>query len=94
MKITIRFDYGTGPQEVRVTPGVVIYWERKTNSKVSKLESVGLGISDLALMAHEQLRRNGTVVPTLDKFENELLDIEIVDTTEPDPFPKAALEDQ
>lgn len=91
MEITITVDWGEGPQTVTTTPGAIIEWERKTKQKLTKVDQVGLGLEDIAFMAHASLRRQGTVVPPFDKFCDQLVDVTVGEDTS-DPFPKAASE--
>jgi hypothetical protein len=90
MQLTIKIDWGEGPHEVTTKPSAIITWERKFKTKIGKIESTGLGIEDLAFMAHVALRQEGTTVPDFEKFIENLTEIEVLSETEASPFPKEA----
>ena len=92
MELTITVDWGEGPHTIKTTPGSIIEWEKKTKQKITKIEENGLGLEDLAFMAHVALRRSGTVVPPFDKFCDNLVQINVGDETS-GPFPDTASAD-
>ena len=91
MEITITVDWGEGPHTIVTTPGAIIEWERKTKQKLTKVDQIGLGLEDIAFMAHSSLRRKGIVVPPFDKFCDSLVDVTLGEDVA-DPFPKGASE--
>lgn len=90
MELTITIDWGEGPTTVTTTPGAIIEWERKTKQKLTKIEEVGLGMEDIAFLAHASLRRAGHVVPDFTKFCDNLKDITLGDGEDISPFPDKA----
>ena len=68
MKLTLRVDQGDGPIEVTTNLFTIVAWERRFKTKASKIAE-GIGMEDLAFMAHTALQQNGVVVPVvLDDF--------------------------
>jgi hypothetical protein len=94
MELTITVDWGEGPHTVRTTPGAIIEWERKTKQKLTNIERVGLGLEDVAFLAHASLRRSGTVVPDFNKFCDALIDITMGDDEPSAPFQEAVSEEK
>jgi len=89
MKLTLRVDQGDGPIEVSTNLFTIVAWERKFKTKASKIGD-GIGMEDLAFMAHTALQQNGVVVPVvLDDFIKKLLLLEVVDTEADTPFAEA-----
>ncbi len=86
MKLTLRVDQGDGPIEVTTNLFTIVAWERKFKTKASKIGD-GIGMEDLAYMAHQALQQNGVVVPiVLDDFIKKLLVLEVVDTEDENPI--------
>lgn len=76
MKITVKVDYGHGPQVVTASPLAIIGWEKENRTKISNLASNGIGVTDLAELAYRQLKLEGKVTVSLEEFERELVDID------------------
>ena len=89
MKLTLRVDQGDGPIEVSTNLYTIVAWERRFKTKASNIAN-GIGMEDLAFMAHTALQQNGIVVPVvLDDFIKKLLLLEVVDTEADIPFGEA-----
>jgi len=89
MKLTLRVDQGDGPIEVSTNLFTIVAWERKFKTKASNIAN-GIGMEDLAFMAHTALQQNSVVVPVvLDDFIKKLLLLEVVDTEADTPFAEA-----
>lgn len=89
MKLTLRVDQGDGPIEVSTNLFTIVAWERKFKTKASNIAN-GIGMEDLAFMAHQALQQNGVVVPVvMDDFIKKLLLLEVVDTEADTPFAEA-----
>ena len=89
MKLTLRVDQGDGPIEVSTNLFTIVAWERKFKTKASNIAN-GIGMEDLAFMAHTALQQNSVVVPVvLDDFIKKLLLLEVVDTEADTPFVEA-----
>jgi len=85
MKLTLRVDQGDGPIEVSTNLFTIVAWERRFKTKASKIGE-GIGMEDLAFMAHTALQQNGVVVPVvLDDFIRKLLILEVIDTEDENP---------
>lgn len=86
MKLTLRVDQGDGPVEVSTNLFTIVAWERRFKTKASKI-SDGIGMEDLAFMAHQALQQNNIVVPVvLDDFIKKLVLLEVIDTETDTPF--------
>ena len=86
MKLTLRVDQGDGPVEVSTNLFTIVAWERRFKTKASKIAD-GIGMEDLAFMAHQALQQNNIVVPVvLDDFIKKLIVLEVVDTETDTPF--------
>lgn len=89
MQLTLRVDQGDGPVEVSTNLFTIVAWERRFKTKASKIAD-GIGMEDLAFMAHQALQQNGIVVPVvLDDFIKKLIVLEVVDTEADTPFAEA-----
>jgi hypothetical protein len=89
MKLTLRVDQGDGPVEVSTNLFTIVAWERKFKTKASKIAD-GIGMEDLAFMAHQALQQNNIVVPVvLDDFIKKLVLLEVIDTEPDSPFVEA-----
>ena len=85
MKLTLRVDQGDGPMEITTNLFTIVAWERRFKTKASKI-SEGIGMEDLAFMAHTALQQNGIVVPVvLDDFIKKIVVLEVVDTEPENP---------
>lgn len=86
MQLTLRVDQGDGPVEVSTNLFTIVAWERRFKTKASKIGE-GIGMEDLAFMAHQALQQNGIVVPVvLDDFIKKLIVLEVVDSGPDTPF--------
>lgn len=85
MKLTLRVDQGDGPMEITTNLFTIVAWERRFKTKASKI-SEGIGMEDLAFMAHTALQQNSVVVPVvLDDFIKKITLLEVVDTEPENP---------
>jgi len=85
MKLTLRVDQGDGPMEITTNLFTIVAWERRFKTKASKIAD-GIGMEDLAFMAHTALQQNGVVVPVvLDDFIKKIVLLEVVDTEPENP---------
>jgi hypothetical protein len=86
MKLTLRVDQGDGPIDISTNLFTIVAWERKFKTKASKIGD-GIGMEDLAFMAHTALQQNGVVVPVvLDDFIKRLTQLEVIDTESENPI--------
>jgi len=89
MKLTLRVDQGDGPMEVTTNLFTIVAWERRFKTKASNIAN-GIGLEDLAFLAHTALQQNGTVVPiVLDDFIRKVILLEVVDDVPENPTDKA-----
>jgi hypothetical protein len=89
MKLTLRVDQGDGPMEVTTNLFTIVAWERKYKTKASNIAN-GIGMEDLAFLAHTALQQNGTVVPVvLDDFIKKIVMLEVVDNEAENPTVEA-----
>lgn len=78
MKLKLRIDMGEGPFEVETNLWVMTQWERKFKRKISDLGN-GVGIEDLAFMAHIACQGEGITVPIVfDDFIKKLVAIDVL----------------
>ena len=85
MQLTLKVDQGEGPVEVSTNLFTIVSWERKFKRKASDMSN-GIGIEDLAYLAHQACQQHGVVVPVvLDDFIKKLVVLEVVnqDTDRP-----------
>ena len=86
MQLTLRVDQGDGPVEVSTNLFTIVAWERRFKTKASKIAD-GIGMEDLAFMAHTALMQNGVVCPVvLDDFIKKLIVLEVIDSGQDIPF--------
>ena len=89
MKLTLRVDQGDGPIEVTTNLYTIVAWERKYKTKASNIAN-GIGMEDLAFIAHTALQQNGIVVPiVLDDFIKKIVMLEVVDNEAENPTVEA-----
>ena len=89
MKLTLRVDQGDGPIEVTTNLYTIVAWERKYKTKASNIAN-GIGMEDLAFIAHTALQQNGVVVPiVLDDFIKKIVMLEVVDNEAENPTVEA-----
>jgi len=79
MKLTMIYNIGEGPVEVTTNLATIVAWERRYKRKISTADRDGLGVEDMAFLAHEASKQRQIVVPAvLDDFIRKLEDLEIV----------------
>jgi len=89
MKLTLRVDQGDGPIEVTTNLFTIVAWERRFKTKASNIAN-GIGLEDLAFLAHTALQQIGVVVPiVLDDFIKKVVLLEVVDDVPENPTDKA-----
>ena len=89
MKLTLRVDQGDGPVEITTNLFTIVAWERRFKTKASNIAN-GIGMEDLAFMAHTALQQNGIVVPVvLDDFIKKIVLLEVVDNEPENPTVEA-----
>lgn len=92
MKIRMKIDIGEGPFEVETGLSTIVAWERKFKRKASDLGN-GIGIEDLAFLAHEACKKNSISVPLmLDDFINKLVDINVLSEESPNPTERSPID--
>jgi len=78
MKLTLRVDQGDGPIEVTTNLFTIVAWERRFKTKASNIAN-GIGMEDLAFMAHTALQQINVLVPVvLDDFIKKITLLEVV----------------
>lgn len=86
MQLTMQIDLGDGPAIVTTNLMVIVNWERKYKRKASHLAEGGVGMEDLAFMAHEAAKISGVTVPLmLDDFIKQLVSLEVIDQEDTNP---------
>ena len=89
MKLTLRVDQGDGPLEVTTNLYTIVAWERRFKTKASNIAN-GIGMEDLAFLAHTALQQIGVVVPiVLDDFIKKIVTLEVVDNETENPTVEA-----
>ncbi len=92
MQLTLKVDQGDGPIEVATNLFTIVAWERKFKRKASDMAS-GIGIEDLAYLAHQACQQNGIMVPVvLDDFIKKLVTLEVVGDESDRPTQAAPIE--
>lgn len=85
MKLTLQVDQGDGPYTVSTNLWVITQWERRFKRKASDIAQ-GIGVEDLAFMAHAASQLAGIVVPVeLDGFIKKLVSLDVVEEEAPVP---------
>ena len=88
MKLTLRVDQGDGPIEVTTNLFTIVAWERRFKTKASNIAN-GIGLEDLAFLAHTALQQIGVIVPiVLDDFIKKVVLLEVVDDVPENPIDK------
>jgi hypothetical protein len=89
----MQIDLGNGPAVVKTNLMVIVNWERKYKRKASQLAE-GIGMEDLAFMAHEAAKISGIngLPLMLDDFIKQLVSLEVIDQEDANPT-EAALTD-
>ena len=87
MQLTLQIDLGQGPVQVKTNLMVIVNWERKYKRKASQLAEGGIGMEDLAFMAHEAAKISGIgqIPLMLDDFIKQLVSLEVVDSEPGNP---------
>lgn len=89
MKLTLRVDQGDGPIEVTTNLYTIVAWERRFKTKASNIAN-GIGLEDLAFLAHTALQQIGVVVPiVLDDFIKKVTVLEVVEDVPENPTVRA-----
>ena len=89
MKLTLRVDQGDGPMDVTTNLYTIVAWERRYKTKASNIAN-GIGMEDLAFLAHTALQQIGVVVPiVLDDFIKKIVTLEVVDNETENPTVEA-----
>ena len=89
MKLTLRVDQGDGPIEVTTNLFTIVAWERRFKTKASNIAN-GIGLEDLAFLAHTALQQIGVVVPiVLDDFIKKVTVLEVVEDVPENPTVRA-----
>ena len=89
MKLTLRVDQGDGPMEVTTNLFTIVAWERRFKTKASNIAN-GIGLEDLAFLAHTALQQIGVVVPIdLDDFIKKVTVLEVVEDEPENPTDRA-----
>ena len=89
MKLTLRVDQGDGPIDVTTNLYTIVAWERRFKTKASNIAN-GIGMEDLAFLAHTALKQIGVVVPiVLDDFIKKIVTLEVVDNETENPTVEA-----
>ena len=82
--LTLDLDYGQGSERITTSLWSLAQWERKTSRKIPQIATDGIGMDDLFFLAHATLVQQGAEVPkNLDLFIQQLVSLDLVDTTEP-----------
>jgi hypothetical protein len=86
MQLTMQIDLGNGPAVVKTNLMVIVNWERKYKRKASQLAD-GIGMEDLAFMAHEAAKLAGIhgIPLMLDDFIKQLVSLEVIDQEDANP---------
>ena len=86
MQLTMQIDLGNGPAVVKTNLMVLVNWERKYKRKASQLAD-GIGMEDLAFMAHEAAKISGIngLPLMLDDFIKQLVSLEVIDQEDANP---------
>jgi hypothetical protein len=86
MQLTLQIDLGNGPAVVTTNLMVIVNWERKYKRKASQLADGGIGMEDLAFMAHEAAKISGITVPLmLDDFIKQLISLDVIEQEDTNP---------
>ena len=89
MKLTLLVDQGDGPIEVTTNLFTIVAWERRFKTKASNIAN-GIGLEDLAFLAHTALQQIGVVVPiVLDDFIKKVTVLEVVEDVPENPTVRA-----
>lgn len=80
MKLELKITTNTG-EVIETVCGIAdfIAWERHSKNKTSELAN-GIGIEDMAFLAHSALKRTGEKIKPFDGWINDIDEIEAIDT--------------
>ena len=91
MELRIRVMLEDDTYDVVTTPWVIMQWERKFKTKVSRISTDGLGLEDLAWLAWEASKAAGRTVPiNFDAFAKDIRSLEVIGDDEATPTQAAA----
>ncbi len=89
MKLDLRFDIGSGPQNVTTNLWCITQWERKFKTKASDMAN-GIGIEDLSFLCWTACQTHNITVPIIfDEFIKMLISLEVVSEDTDRPFSEA-----
>lgn len=93
----IRVDDGNGARIVETSPWTIRQWELHNKTRLSKLSERGFGMDDYMFLSWRQLKDDGTIEETFEKWASRLKVCEIVtdmdEVADPNsPTPSEALE--
>jgi hypothetical protein len=88
MELRLRVQADGQTQTVVAGPWVIMLWERKYKTKVSRVPADGLGLEDMAFMAYEALKAKKVLVP--ETFDLFAMTIESLDVEEDEATPTEA----
>lgn len=92
MHLQVTLNDGT-THECSTSLATIVAWERKFKRKASDLAQ-GIGVEDLAFMAHQALREAEIVVPlALDDFIKRCKSIDVVGADDSAPFESEPTDD-
>jgi hypothetical protein len=78
MELRLRVEAAGQTHNVIANPWIIMLWERKMKTKVSRVNSDGLGLEDMAFMAYEALKaKKVEVPPTFDLFAQSVTSLEV-----------------
>lgn len=78
MELRLRVEAAGQTYNVTANPWIIMLWERKMKTKVSRVQADGLGLEDMAFMAYEALKAQKVDVPaTFDLFAMTITSLEV-----------------
>lgn len=88
MNLIIELNLGDGPFTVKPSLFAVIEWERRFKSKISRIQTDGLGYEDLAFLAYTQIKAEKILIvpPVFDDFAKKIITLDVLESDE-DPRP-------
>lgn len=94
MELRLRVETTAGhASEVVAGPWILMLWERKYKTKVSRVPTEGLGLEDMAYMAYEALKvqKADGLPATFDLFAQSISSLEMIgDEATPTPAAPSA----
>jgi hypothetical protein len=87
MELQLRLQVGDTTHEVTSGPWHIMLWERRYKTKISRIQTDGLGLEDMTYMAYEVLKGRGVEVPaSFDQFAQQVKNVEYLgDSADPTP---------